>query len=96
MAAVLVDLWDFVIWTPSNMKIQRIRRDEGWSMRYVFQIESFYKHQITRKEDFDEGFSEAAAGDTNEESFQPYEHPARDLTSFLHLIGPPANNFATW
>ena len=70
------------------MKIQRIRRDEGWSMRYVPQLESFYKHQITRKEDFDEGFSEAASGDGNEEPFNPYEHPARDLTSILHPIGP--------
>ena len=88
MAAVGVEWCDFVIWTPSNMKIQRIRRDEGWSMRYVPQLESFYKHQITRKEDFDEGFSEAASGNTDEEPIQPYEHPARDLTSILHPIGP--------
>ena len=90
MAAVGVDWCDFVIWTPSNMKIHRIPRDEGWSMRYVPQLESFDKHQITRKEDFDEGFSDAATGDTAEEPFKPYEHPARDLTSILHPIGPAA------
>ena len=59
------------------------------------QLESFYKHHITGKEDFDEGFSDAATGDTDEEPFQPYEHPARDLTSILHPKGPPANIFAT-
>ena len=51
-------------------------------------LESFYKHQITRKEDFDVCFSDAATGDTDEEPFQPYEHPARHLTSILHPIGP--------
>ena len=70
------------------MKIQRIPRDEGWSMRYVPQLESFYKHQITRKADFDEVFSEAASGETDDEPIKPYEHPARDLTSILHPIGP--------
>ena len=33
MAAVIVAWCDFVIWTPRKVKIQRIPRDYGWSMR---------------------------------------------------------------
>ena len=33
MAAVLVTWCDFVICTPSNLKIQHIPRDHGWTMR---------------------------------------------------------------
>ena len=33
IAAVGVHWCAFVIWTPSNMKIQRILRDQGWSAR---------------------------------------------------------------
>ena len=90
MTAVGVEWCDFVIWSPSNMKVQRIYRDFGWSMRYLTQLESLYKHHIVRKEDFDECDSDEAAQDTDEEPFEPYEHPARDLTSILHPIGPAA------
>ena len=65
-------------------------------MRYVAQLESFYKIQTTRKEDFDEGFSEAATRANDEEPFDPYEHPARVLSSILHPIGPAGQIFATW
>ena len=92
MAAVGVDWCHFVIWTPSNMKIQRIPRDYGWSMRYVPQLESFYKHHIIRKEDFDEGFSDTATRDTDEEPFDPYEDPTRDLTSIFHPISSAAHS----
>ena len=61
-------------------------------MRYIPQLESFYNNQITRKEDFDEGVCDAATVDTEEEPFQPYEHPARDLTPSV----PPRNIFGTW
>ena len=85
LTAMVVDLSAFVIWTRSNVKIHSIPGDHAESMRYVPQLESFYKHQIIRKEDFDEGFSEMTTEDTDEE---PFEHPARDLTSNLHPIGP--------
>ena len=88
MATVRVDWCDFVMWTASNLKIQRVPRDHEWSMRYVPQLELFYKHQIAPKEDFDDGESDTATKDTNEEPFKPYEYPARDLTSILHPIGP--------
>ena len=35
MAAVGVTWCDFVIWTPSTVKIHRIPRDHGWAKRYV-------------------------------------------------------------
>ena len=90
IAAVAVDWCDYVIWTPSNMKIHRIRPDHGWSMRNVPQLESFYKHHIVRKEDFDEGFSDTATMDAEEEHYEPYDPPGRDLTSILHPNGPGA------
>ena len=90
MTAVVVDWCDFVIWTPRRVKIQRIPRDHGWSMRYVPQLEEFFKHRIVRKEDFDtmEWDSETVNASSDEDPVEPFEHPARDLTSILHPIGP--------
>ena len=54
MTAVRVEGCDFVIWSTSNMKVQRIKRDYAWSMRYVPKLQSIYKHNIVRKEDNEE------------------------------------------
>ena len=86
MAAVGVCWCYFVIWPRSKIKSQRIRRYYGWSIRYVPQFESVYNHQINCTEDFDEGFSDRARRDTEEENVKPYDHRARDLTSILHQI----------
>ena len=59
-------------------------------MRYGDQLVSLYKHHIIRKVDFDECESDTATLDTPEEPFEPYEHPAWDLSSILHPIGPAA------
>ena len=59
-------------------------------MRYVPQLESFFKPNIVGNEDFDEGESDTATHNTHDEPFEPYEHPSRDLTSILHPIGPAA------
>ena len=90
MAAVGLDWWDFVMWTQTNMKIQRIRRDHVWSMRYVPQPESFYKHHIVRKEDFDEDISDTPTMDSDEEHYEPYDFRPRDLTNIIHTLGPGA------
>ena len=96
MAAVEVDWCDFVRWTLSNMKIQRSPRDHWWSMLYVPQLESFYRHHIIHKEDFYEGLSDTATRDTEEEPFERYDHPARDLPSILHHVGPAAHYLRHW
>ena len=88
MAPVLVDWCDFVIWKPSKMKNQRIPRVHGWSLRYIPRLETVFKHQLLHKEDFEDGESEMAPMDTDEERYDPYDYPARDLTSILHPIGP--------
>ena len=59
-------------------------------MRYVPQLKSVYKHHIHRRDDFDEGDSDTATQDPDEEPFEPEEQPERDLTSILHPIGPAA------
>ena len=59
-------------------------------MRYVAQLLSFYKHHLFRKDDFDEGFSDSATMETDEAHYEPYDYPARALTSILHTIGPGA------
>ena len=60
-------------------------------MGSVPQLGSLYNHHIIRIEDFDEGESETARRDTDEEHFEQYEQPARDLTSILHPIGLTAH-----
>ena len=69
MAAVGVEWCDFVIWTPRNVKVQRIHRDYGWAIRYLPQLETFFKQHIVRKEDFDEGYTDPTMQDTDEEPF---------------------------
>ena len=94
MTAVAVEWYDFVIWSPSNMKVQRIYHDYGWSMRYVAQLESLIKHHIVRREDFYECDSDEAAQDTDEEPYEPFELPARDLPSILHpMVRPRSTSF---
>ena len=88
MTAVNVDWSDFVTGTPSNMKIHRIHRDHRWSMRYIHWLQSLVKHQLVRKEDLCDSESDMAAMDTNEEGYEPYEYPSRELTLILHPIWP--------
>ena len=56
----------------------------------VPQLEAFYKHQILRKEDVDmvEWVSDAVNASSDDDLVEPFEHPARDITTILHPIGP--------
>ena len=47
--------------------------DDGWVLRYVPQLESFYNDNIVRKVDFDERFSDISKPDNDEAPFDPYE-----------------------
>ena len=96
MPAVGVYWCDYVMWTESNMNIHRIPRDQVWSMRYVHELESFFKYQITSKDDFDEGFSDAATGDmrrnpSNHTNIRCEISPASSPQSV-----PPRNIFPRW
>ena len=71
MAAVGVDWCDFVICSPSNIKVHRIFRDHGWTLRYIPQLESFYKPHIVRKGDFDGCDSDEAVHHTDLEPCEP-------------------------
>ena len=71
------------------MNIQLIHRDHV-SLRNIPRLKTFCKHHLVRKEDFDDGESDMATLDTDEELYEPYDYPARDLTSILHPIGPAA------
>ena len=90
IAAVGVHWCDFVIWTPRRVKLERIYIDYGWTMRYVPRHEHFYYRYLVRKEDTKStGWDSATANaSTDEDALEPFEHPTRDLTSILHLIGP--------
>ena len=84
-----VECCDFVIWSPRNMTVHRFYRDFWWSLRYVPQLESFYKHHIVRSEEFDECDSDDAAHDTDEEPFEPCEHRhASSPASSTGLVPP--------
>ena len=90
MAAVIVHWCDFVIWTPRKLKIQRFPLDYGWSIRYVRQLEDFYKHRIQRKEDVDtvQWDSETVNASRDDDPMETFNHAARDLASVLPPIGP--------
>ena len=90
MAAVIVDWCDFVSWTARKVMIQRIPRDHWWWMRYVQRREDFDKEGIVRNEDYDTGEldSQTVNASSDDDPVEPFDHPARDLNSILHPIGP--------
>ena len=91
MYAVGVQWCDFVIWTPSKLRIQRIPIDTAWGERYLGQLQDLYHDRLERVEDGPEGQSEAAEVGYQsglEEDALFLWGDKQDLTSVLHPVGP--------
>ena len=82
MFAVDVTWCDFVIWTPHNMRIDRIRRDPAWGQRYLGKLEEFYNEHLRRTED--KSMDWETVQPDNDDDTQPFLEPTRDVNCILH------------
>ena len=81
--AVNVQWCDFVVWTPLNMLIIKVFRDEEWAKQYLDRLAKLYNQVTLRSEDrFDEQcvLHYLYGKRTNNRSYQP----ARDLNAIIN------------
>ena len=87
MNAVGVDWCDFIVWTPCQMLIQRIRRCPIWAHISLPRLENFFNVYIKPTELDDAKF------DDNDDVF--IHEPTRDLNAILHPTTPACKELAS-
>ena len=50
MYATRTQWCDFVIWTPHDIHIERIKRDDLWGKNYIYPLEALYQEKLKREE----------------------------------------------
>ena len=86
-------LWcDFIIWTPHNILIKRIKRDPHWGQHYLGKLEDFYQEHLQRDSDEQMDWNDL---DDAMEVFH-LDNPTRDLNLILNPVGDAAQELRSY